>query len=277
MIFHCPNCDKKYLLSASVLGADGRMVRCVACAHEWFQEPERNVSDYNQPDEPEEVEEEIEDESVEVAPDLEEWDDEEDEVTSAPFEPEAEEVEEETEEVVPVDEDELDIPKGVQPIQEGETKPQAPAENVKPEEPLADKMMGFGAALAIFFVLLVGALIGKNSIINAWPPSSAIYNLAGFSTPVKGEGLIIDSLKAEMDSNGKIILRGSVLNSKDKDVEVPKMRALFKLDDVDPDNQWIIDPPVQTLAAGDNFTFASSYDNPPEDVSIINLSFISEQ
>ena len=41
MIFSCPECEKKYILSASALGEDGKTVRCANCAYEWFQEPEQ--------------------------------------------------------------------------------------------------------------------------------------------------------------------------------------------------------------------------------------------
>lgn len=39
MILNCENCDTRYLLSARLLGPDGRRVRCSHCGHEWYQDP----------------------------------------------------------------------------------------------------------------------------------------------------------------------------------------------------------------------------------------------
>jgi len=285
MIFNCPSCDKKYLLSASALGAEGRKVRCVSCGHIWFQQPERDVSSYNQPEEPEEIED-IEEEDVLDEPEKveDEWEDD-DEVSSAPFDEVQKEIEEELEAALEEeeqdndeeDEEELDIPKGVQPLQDELEDSESQIKPPPVEEALADKMMGYSAALVIFFIVIVGAFIAKNSIVSAWPASAAIYNLAGFSTAVSGDGLVIDSLTARQEgADGKIILQGSVLNTTNKPVNVPQMRAIFRLDDAGTDNVWTIDPPTQSLSAGDSFSFTSSYDNPPDDVSIINLSFVSD-
>lgn len=35
MILQCPNCDARFLVDASVLGAEGREVRCAKCSHQW--------------------------------------------------------------------------------------------------------------------------------------------------------------------------------------------------------------------------------------------------
>lgn len=40
MILTCEQCHTRYLVPAHAIGADGRAVRCTACQHEWFQEPE---------------------------------------------------------------------------------------------------------------------------------------------------------------------------------------------------------------------------------------------
>lgn len=40
MILSCEKCQTRYLVTASALSPDGRVVRCSHCGHEWFQEPE---------------------------------------------------------------------------------------------------------------------------------------------------------------------------------------------------------------------------------------------
>ncbi len=41
MVIACPNCATSFRLDPAQLGTEGRMVRCSACRHTWFQPPPR--------------------------------------------------------------------------------------------------------------------------------------------------------------------------------------------------------------------------------------------
>lgn len=48
MIITCPNCDTRYLVPESDIGAEGRRVRCANCMHLWFAEPSTVTLDLDQ-------------------------------------------------------------------------------------------------------------------------------------------------------------------------------------------------------------------------------------
>ncbi|MEM6811897.1 MAG: zinc-ribbon domain-containing protein [Pseudomonadota bacterium] len=290
MIFSCPNCAKKYQLSASVLGNVGRTVRCVACHHEWFQEPD--LDDDNDLDESifepaiseddgdifdltdveEEADEVEEDELIDLSDegDGDESEQEDDRSSEALADDLTDKVSEPPEEI--------DIPQGVKPLPNEDQllDEEAMMPPPKVETSLA-KAMGFAAAICLFFLFIVFALFSRDTIVSIWPPSVVIYDMAGFAPPVKGEGLIFDNLRATLDSDGrKIEIEGTVLNTTDKEISVPKMRALLKLDESNPENVIVIEPPVRTIAAGESFPFKVPYYDPPADASIINLGFVLE-
>lgn len=50
MILTCPNCSTRYLLNSSLLGAEGRNVRCANCAHVWFQDSDDYIPDEDAPE-----------------------------------------------------------------------------------------------------------------------------------------------------------------------------------------------------------------------------------
>ncbi|MEZ5691327.1 MAG: zinc-ribbon domain-containing protein [Rickettsiales bacterium] len=48
MILQCKNCNARYLVADSAIGAGGRTVRCAKCSHSWFQEPVIDKNSSNQ-------------------------------------------------------------------------------------------------------------------------------------------------------------------------------------------------------------------------------------
>ena len=39
MLIRCSACNSKYLVNSADVKPDGRMVECVSCGHQWYQEP----------------------------------------------------------------------------------------------------------------------------------------------------------------------------------------------------------------------------------------------
>ncbi len=45
MILTCPSCSAQYFADDKAIGANGRTVRCAACAHSWFAQPELSLEE----------------------------------------------------------------------------------------------------------------------------------------------------------------------------------------------------------------------------------------
>ncbi|MEM7618024.1 MAG: zinc-ribbon domain-containing protein [Pseudomonadota bacterium] len=316
MIFSCPNCEKKYILSGSALGPEGKMVRCANCYHEWFQEPEQQA--YQEPEIEEQIEEYYEEETpaeieaFEEEPDeLQDGFDELDERIGAFLDEDENSNEEEAEEEQDEEEqaledlikeiseksqqdeeaeeeydagevsDELAIPQGVKPISDDEEEAPKEKKKRKPvrekvEEPMAARFMGMMAAVPVFACLFIFGIIEKPQIVSAWAPAAAIYDLAGIPVQMEGEGLVIEALSAELSKDGrKLHLKGSVVNLTDRAIAIPSMRASFKIAE-NKGKPWIIEPPQAEVAAKDTVKFDSTYQYPPEDVSMLNVTFVSK-
>ncbi len=299
MIFNCPECEKKYVLSSIAIGPNGKTVRCVNCAHEWFQMPEQDPypSDKNQDEDERTDFDDIQDDN-EFGGYFDD-DDEHDSIQSAQEKPLEDIIRELSSGNIKNDvvhegdnqnnkEEELDIPKGVQPVDEVSVKEREKSKKPKKEpkvkkqkiskekidEPMTARLMGFVAAIVLFLIIIVGALIAKPAIVSAWPPSAAIYKLAGMPVFLEGEGLIIEGLIAELSQDKKTLtLKGNIINLREEEVTVPSLRASFKLTETDPAKQWIFDPPQKSIMAEDLLEFMASYDLPPEDITMVNVTF----
>lgn len=291
MILTCPNCTARYLLASSALGVDGRDVRCAKCDHEWFAEAE--IEETSVFDEQPSMEGNIDE--TDGFDNIDELDAEEDEdgndleaiarrlaeqqEAELTKQEEAERASEPEPEPEPIQDpiDEEDIPNAVKPIPEGFV-PAIPEDVLRPEVSLQARMAGFGAAAGLFCIFVLAGFLFKNSIVSAWQPSAIIYEMAGMPAKFKGEGLIVESLSATTikNSEGKetLVLKGRVINLTGDVIDVPKMVAILRSTNGEDGESWIIDPPVDQVAAGASFAFTSDYPDVPGGVGSVNLTFV---
>jgi predicted Zn finger-like uncharacterized protein len=277
MIFNCPECDKKYLLSASKLGPEGKNVRCVSCGTEWFQEPDTGLAD---------LERREEETFAQLAGLNDTWEDE-----SAPDEEAVEDAfplqsQESGQSYIDEEEESLSIPQGVKPVPEErqaapkKSKPAKPPKAPRPEETMAQKMMGYAAAVFLFFLVVLTGLVMKPAIVSAWPPAVAIYELAGVPVTLKGEGLAIEAVEAATARGSgtdlTLSLTGNIVNLSEQEMAVPDMKAVLINGEGQIVGDWQIKPPVRTLAAGENFSFQSEFEGASRSVESVNLTFEKE-
>lgn len=273
MILICPNCSSRYLLSSSALGEEGREVRCAKCDHEWFARPDTSDSleNYNAIDE-----EDVQARMEALREDLESDDDEAPPSSGDDYddnEPEAD-----TEASDEGSEEDGDIPNSVKPIPDDFKPPAHPEDVLRPQVPLVARMAGYGAAAGIFMIIILAGFIFKRDVVTMWPPSAAIYELAGMPVSLKGEGLVIETLSATLVENNEgqenLIIKGRVINLTRDPVEVPPMIAIIRSTNGENGESWIIDPPADEVQGGASFAFTSDYPNVPKGAGSVNLTFV---
>lgn len=266
MIITCPNCSSEYDVLETALGEEGREVKCAKCNQKWFCRPTSMPDSIS-----EGVSEEAELEKMPATEDTE---------AEQPLEKilaDITETEEETADETVKEEtspEEVDIPDAVKPLMDGEEG--IPV--ISPAQSLPSKMAGYAVALLLFGALIVSGFIYKNEIIKAWPPSSLLYEMAGTPVTFKGEGLVVESLSATILKNKEqqeiLIVKGRVVNLTGHSIDVPRMEAKMRSATGGNIDKWLIDPPVESIEAGESFAFTSDYPNVPNGVGSVNLAFI---
>lgn len=251
MIVVCESCHTRYLVPGHALEPDGRRVRCSRCGHEWFQ--------LSSEEEGEETSIDEEDASLEqFAEDIEIFHEDHSEVEIAEI-PEA---------VVPSHED----GKGISLFTGSEEK-------AIPVGVFA----GAGAAIFIGILILVFLFLLHKPVINVWPWSSKLYEMAGMDVDVMGERLIFDQVKVVKSKNeaGVAVLKidGSIINLSDSISGVPAIKAVLRDQAGEDRAQWLIQPLQKTVRPQENIEFKSVYDlsEAAEETDIlreVNLRFV---
>ena len=139
------------------------------------------------------------------------------------------------------------------------------------------RVLGYISAAAIIIALLGIVVLLRQPVVRAWPPSLLLFDIIGANVAMPGEGLIIDQLKANAavgdDGEGTLILRGTIINLKDVDIEVPRVLATLWREDGSTIESWVIDLPYDVLAAEQTFDFEAEYPGVPEEAKSVNLAF----
>lgn len=243
MILNCENCATRYLVPNHAVGPEGRHVKCTVCNNEWFQEPElpeipEGESDHDFPEE------------------------ERDESAAAAFE--------EPDDLEP-------IPEAVKPVPEGSSVPVIPGDDHQSKWPV-DRLMGYAAAAAVFFVILGVLVLMRTTVSQVWPPSAALFETIGVPVTVAGEGLILDRIKAIADINedgvNVLNIEGTIINLQNEKVRVPPLQTSLRTIDGDVYDSWKIEPENDQLDPQGEMAFQTSYPAIPGDVKEVNIQFV---
>lgn len=274
MIVTCPSCETSFAVDESLLGEQGRKVRCSECAHRWHQLPE-------QPETPEEsAADSIEPESPE------------------PESPEPVETPEIVESVEPP----------APPVPEPED---APAEETPPpirgpklfeaedEDVLDDgerrfALLGWSIFLIVLVLLAGGFYFGHSHIVAFEPRFQKLYDLVGMVphdeqgeseavSRIPGEGLSIPAeklVKSRKRVNGErmIVVEGVVVNETDQDQPVPTLRATVSNAEAKILARWYFEAASAKAGPGGDVSFSTSITDSWGRQGIgISIIFVSEE
>lgn len=261
----------RYLVSEGSIGPNGRRVRCAHCGHQWLQEPETGLDDaLFAPDEGDDL-----DAALAAARKDEDEDD-------IPFERPspareeigaAEEIAIDFQTILQKEIEGAPIPEGVKPvhIHEDITLPGPSAKKRALKLPF-ERLGGYAAAVLVWAIVLGVFLIMQPQISRIWPASNLVYTMAGLEPVPPGEGLGLDSLRAEM-GEGKIRMSGEILNLKEQDVKVPSVMASIVDVDGKEIDRILIAPPVARLKAEGRVSFETVYPKIPDGAVNVNYAF----
>ncbi len=278
----CPNCDAHYDISPSALGPKGKEVRCAKCAHEWFATNDtQERAEFKLPEglsdeaDADSGSQETADISHMIPPVAQLDTDDEEEAEDPSSQERAKD--KTSEGRARKEASEGDIPDAVKP-RHNQPKTASAKKKSKTTVPMPAKLVGYGAALLIFILIFAAGFALKNDIIKAWPPSAAIYDVAGMPVAFQGEGLIIESLSATVVKNNQeqdvLVLEGRVINMTNDTVAVPPLVAKLRTTNGEDGEGWIIDPPVEEIAPGESFSFKSDYPSLPRGIGSVNLTLV---
>ena len=136
--------------------------------------------------------------------------------------------------------------------------------------------IGWAVLVIVVVGVLGGSILARESIVRWWPPSKALFELAGLSVEKVGEGLEIRNVKSSQkveDEKPTLIVSLEVANVSNRPIELPKMQG--SLLDVRQRvvHAWLIVPPQQRLAAGKVLAFDTSVPAVPPNARRIAVTF----
>lgn len=237
MIVSCPACATRFSLDASLLGPNGRNVRCAKCGHRWRQEAPPPIeplppieldapADTPPADEP----------PPGMAPGLAAL------LSGRDQQKPAAAV------VVP--------PK---------LRPAAPKRKVG--------LWPWILLLGILCGLAVAAYIFQGPIARMFPAAQSIYDLLGTGESDAARLLQIGNIKSEQRS-GLTAIRGDIFNPTDYPLSVPPLMVTALDKDKNPIGEGFrFRTKESQVAPGETITFRILYDNPPAGISSIIVTF----
>lgn len=251
MILTCPSCDTRYSVDPATLLPNGRAVRCANCGHTWTESPPgdmpKSIDDVSA--EPDHVAEPEQEEAPQLQPQLE-------------------------------GDDDLDDDFEVPSIEDVTVQAGAPSPKFRARKKRINvgAILGWAGIVVVLGGVIGGGLFFRDQVMELWPPSTKLYELAGLSTGKIYALALADVTPSQVIEGDVLVLRvsGTIINITDELQALPRMRgALLDADQVEIFT-WTFDPPATDLPAEELLDFNTRVPNPPEGARGVLVTFIEE-
>lgn len=116
-----------------------------------------------------------------------------------------------------------------------------------------------------------GAVLARDAIVRAWPPSMLLFTAVGLPVEPPGEGLTLSPPKAEISvKNGDTVLtlEGRVTNGSDRKREVPSLRVIPSDAGGADLAEWSLVASPTTLKPGETATYRDERPVKPETANV---------
>ena len=133
------------------------------------------------------------------------------------------------------------------------------------------------AALVLALILLIlGAVIGREPLVAAWPPSARLYEAIGIPVPVPGAGLQLRDVASERQSDGSasvLVVTGEIANMSTEMRSVPPLRAALRDASRHEVQSWVFPADAPKLLPGETVRFKTEIANPSSEAVDLTITF----
>ena len=244
MILTCPDCSTRYSTKPEAIGPNGRTVRCANCSATWFVAAEPDIMELKEQQRAEEI---VQETPIPAASQTSfgnlGGDD------GGGFED--------------------------RPVMGAHVQIRDKADQRRRNQ----RLMGISMVWFITLgALLAAALLGyflRHKIVERAPAAASIYQAFGIS--VKEKGLDFENPKTRnvvLEGQPTLVVNGHIRNYSDKTRQVPLIELSLVNTSGEKIVSWAVQPPQETIPAGERMEYISEYPNPPVDAASLKYRFL---
>lgn len=138
-------------------------------------------------------------------------------------------------------------------------------------------LAAWGSFAVVVLGIFGGGVFGRGMIMEAWPPSTKLYELVGLGVP-KVYALALGSIAPAQEMDGEtrvIVVTGVITNTTDERQTIPKLRGAL-LDARQPPREiftWTFEAPAGEIEPRGTREFATRVPNPPAAARGVAVTF----
>lgn len=168
-----------------------------------------------------------------------------------------------------------DVPDSVERPRRRRAPPQPPAPDDARRTPLG-QALGWAILVLVVVGVLGVSVVAREALQAWWPPSQALFELAGLSGKKVGAGLEIRNVAHSQrieDQKPTLVVAGEIVNRTNEPIDIPKLRG--SLHDIREREiyAWFFTAKQNRLAPGEVAPIASSIREPPSDALRVEVRF----